>query len=271
MANVKITDLTAATALGGTELFEMVQSAASVKATATQIKTFVGNSLNITGGVLGSVTISNSIGQFDSITITTGNVGSITASNGTYNSPTLNSATLSNAVGEFDSITVTAGVIPYDTITGKAYGFFTSTRDQSFSANVDSVLSVDTAAPFNTNVTVNSSTQITMLSAGVYEVGAAIQFTNSDSTDHGVTVWFRKDGVNIPASSTKIVVPKAADGGAALFYIDGIESFAISSYIECVMSLSSSLVIADYTAASVGPPAIPSTPSVNISVKKVGL
>lgn len=271
MANKKITDLTAATALGGTELFEMVQSAASVKATATQIKTFVGNSLNITGGVLGSVTISNAIGEFDSITITAGNVGSITASNGTYNSPILNSATLSNAVGEFDSITVTAGVIPYDTITGKAYGFFSSNRDQSYSASVASVLSVDAAAAFNTNVTVNSSTQITMLSAGVYEIGAAIQFANSDTADHDVTVWFRKNGTDIVGSAAKITVPKAADGGAALFAIAGLESFAISSYIECVMSLESSLVIADYTAASGGPPAIPSTPSVRLSAKKVGL
>lgn len=234
MANKKITDLSAATALGGTELFECVQSSTSVKASAQQIKTYVGNSLNITGGVLGSVTISN-------------------------------------AVGEFDSITVTAGVIPYDTITGKAYGFFSSNRDQSYSASVASVLSVDAAAPFNTNVTVNSSTQITMLSAGVYEIGASIQFANSDSSDHDVTVWFRKDGTDIVGSAAKITVPKAADGGAALFSIAGLESFAISSYIECVMSLESSLVIADYTASSVGPPAIPSTPSVRLSAKKVGL
>lgn len=234
MANKKITDLSAATALGGTELFECVQSSTSVKASASQIKTYVGNSLNITGGVLGSVTISN-------------------------------------AVGEFDSITVTAGVIPYDTITGKAYGFFSSNRDQSYSASVASVLSVDASAPFNTNVTVNSSTQITMLSAGVYEIGASIQFANSDSSDHDVTVWFRKDGTDIVGSAAKITVPKAADGGAALFSIAGLESFAISSYIECVISLESSLVIADYTAASGGPPAIPSTPSVRLSAKKVGL
>ena len=234
MANKKITDLSAATALGGTELFECVQSASSTKASAQQIKTYVGDSLNITGGVLGSVTISNGIGQFD-------------------------------------SITVTAGVIPYDTITGKAYGFFSSNRDQSYSANVASVLSVDAAATFNTNVTVNSSTQITMLSAGVYEIGAAIQFANSDSSDHDVTVWFRKDGTDIVGSAAKITVPKAADGGAALFAISGLESFAISSYIECVISLENSLVIADYTAASVGPPAIPSIPSVRISAKKVGL
>lgn len=40
MANVKITDLSSGTTLIGTELFEAVQSAGSVKLTSTQIKTF---------------------------------------------------------------------------------------------------------------------------------------------------------------------------------------------------------------------------------------
>jgi len=50
MANLKITDLTSGTALTGTELFESVQSASSVKLTADQIKTFIGitdDTLNI--------------------------------------------------------------------------------------------------------------------------------------------------------------------------------------------------------------------------------
>jgi len=234
MANVKITDLTAATALGGTELFEAVQSGSSVKASATQIKTFVGNSLNITSGVLGSVT-------------------------------------LSNAVGEFDSITVTAGTIPYTTITGKVYGFFSSNRDQVYSSNVNSVLQLDASADFNTGVTVASSSQITFAAAGVYEINAAIQFANTDSSDHDVTVWFRRNGTDIIGSTSRVTVPKVGDGGAALFSISGIESFSINSYIECVVNFESSLVIADYTAAVVGPPAYPSTPSVRISAKRVGL
>lgn len=41
MANVKITDLTAATILDGTELFECVQSGNSRKADADQIRAFV--------------------------------------------------------------------------------------------------------------------------------------------------------------------------------------------------------------------------------------
>lgn len=53
MANVKITDLTPGTALSGTEVFESVQSAASVKLTADQIKTFtsIDPTLTITDAV----------------------------------------------------------------------------------------------------------------------------------------------------------------------------------------------------------------------------
>jgi hypothetical protein len=224
MANIKITDLTAATALGGTELFEAVQSGSSVKASATQIQTFVGQSL-----------------------------------------------TVSNAVGSFSSITVTTGSIPYTAVTGKVYGFFSSNRDQSYSANVNSVLSLDASADFNAGVSLVSSTNITFAAAGIYEINTAIQFLNSDTNDHDVTVWFRKDGNDIVGSASKITVPKTGDGGAALFSISGIESFSVSSYIQCVINLESSLVIANYDAAVVGPPAIPSTPSVRISAKRVGL
>jgi hypothetical protein len=74
MANIKITDLTAATALGGTELFEAVQSGSSVKASATQLQTFVGESL----------VLSNAVGSFDSITITAGSVPFNTVTNRAY-------------------------------------------------------------------------------------------------------------------------------------------------------------------------------------------
>lgn len=271
MANKKITDLTAATALGGTELFEMVQSAASVKATATQIKTFVGNSLNITGGVLGSVTISNAIGQFDSITITTGNVGSITVSNGTFNAPVLNSATVSGAVGNFSSLTIAAGAIPFNTITNQAYGFFYSSLDQTYvSANVAYAVSFDNSAPFNAGVTVASSTQITMAAAGIYEIAVSLQLFNADSADHDATVWFKKNGTNITASATKVTVPKAADGGAIVLTVSGFDQFTAGQYIECYISVEDIDVRLDATASSVGPPAIPSIPSANLTAKRIG-
>lgn len=48
MANVKITDLTPGVALVGTELYEAVQSAASVSLTSDQIKTFVSDEPTLT-------------------------------------------------------------------------------------------------------------------------------------------------------------------------------------------------------------------------------
>ena len=67
MANVKITDLTAGTALGGSELFEAVQSSTSVKISATQVKNFIAESLALTAGSIPFNTITGrAIGQFES-------------------------------------------------------------------------------------------------------------------------------------------------------------------------------------------------------------
>lgn len=230
MANVKITDLTAATALGGTELFEAVQAGSSVKASATQIKTFVGNSLNITSGVLGSVT-------------------------------------LSNAVGEFDSITITAGAVPFNTITNRAIGQFESHTDQTaVSANVAYVVQMNNAASFNTGITIASSTNVTVAASGIYSVNASIQFANSDSSNHTSTFWFRKDGTNIPNSASIISVPKVADGGKTLAQVTIFESLTVSSYIQLVWSVDNIAVSLDYTTAS---GVIPEVPSVIFNMQRI--
>ena len=222
MANIKITDLTAATALGGTELFETVQSGSSVKASAQQIKTYVGDSLNITGGVLGSVT-------------------------------------LSNGVGSFSSLSVTAGAIPFNTITNRAIGQFESHVDQTaVSANVGYVVQMNNAADFNAGITIASSTNVTVAAAGVYSINASIQFANADSTNHTSTFWFRKDGTNIPNSASIISVPKVADGGKTLAQVTIFESMTVSSYVQLVWSVSNINVTLDYSSATVTAPEVPS-------------
>jgi hypothetical protein len=306
MANVKITDLTAATALGGTELFETVQSGASVKASAQQIKTYVGSSLNITGGVLGSVTISNSVGSFNSITITNGTISSVSISNsvGSFNSVTINNGTISsviisssvgsfnsitvnngtissvtisssslgsvtvnNGVGNFSSLSITTGAIPFNAITNRAIGQFESHVDQTAtSANVAYVVQMNNAADFNSGITIASSTNVTVAATGIYSVNASIQFANSDSTNHNSTFWFRKNGTNIPNSASTISVPKVADGGKTLAQVTIFESMTISSYIQLVWSVDNIAVTLDYSAAS---GVIPEVPSVIFNMQRI--
>jgi hypothetical protein len=222
MANIKITDLTAATALGGTELFECVQSSSSVKASAQQIKTYVGDSLNITGGVLGSVTITNGVGNFSSLAITT-------------------------------------GAIPFNTITNISVGQFESHIDQTAtSANVAYVVQMNNAADFNSGITIASSTNVTVAATGIYCVNASMQFANADSTNHTSTFWLRKNGTNIPNSASIISVPKVADGGKTLGQLTILDSLTVSSYIQLVWSVSNINVTLDYSSATATAPEVPS-------------
>lgn len=233
MANVKITDLVAGTALGGTELFESVQSAASVKLTADQIKTFVGNSLNITGGVFNSVTISN-------------------------------------AVGEFDSITITAGAVPFNTITNRAYAQLISTRDQTAtSANVAYAVSFDTASSWNTGITIASSTNITMATAGVYSCSMNFQFKNTDTSNHAVTVWYQLNGTNVANSGSTISVPKTTDGGVTVFELTFQEQVTAGQYITLYWATPNTAVTLDYTTASAGPPSVPAIPSIIFTAERI--
>jgi hypothetical protein len=230
MANVKITDLSAGTALGGTELFESVQSSTSVKISAAQIKTFTNGSVTISGGTISSVTISN-------------------------------------ATGSFNSLNVTAGAIPFNTITNRAIGQFESHTDQTaVSANVAYVVQMNNAASFNTGITIASSTNVTVAASGIYSVNASIQFANSDSSNHTSTFWFRKDGTNIPNSASIISVPKVADGGKTLAQVTIFESLTVSSYIQLVWSANNTAVSLDYTTAS---GVIPEVPSVIFNMQRI--
>ena len=270
MANVKITDLVAGTALGGTELFESVQSAASVKITASQIKTFASDSPTITGGVFSSPTITG--GVFSSPTITGGVFSSPTITGGVFSSPTItggvfNSVTISNAVGEFDSITITAGAVPFNTITNRAYAQFESHADQSAtSANVAYVVQMDDAAPFNAGITIASSTNVTVAAAGVYSINASIQFANAAAADHNATFWYRRNGSNIAHSASVISVPKVADGGKTLAQVTIFESLSVSDYVQLVWSPDNINVTLDYTAAS---GVIPEVPSVIFNMTRI--
>lgn len=241
MANVTITDLSAGSALGGSELFEIVQTGASVKTTATAIKTFVGSSLNITGGTASSVTISSS---------------------------TLNSCTINAATGSFGSLTISTGAIPFNTITNRAYAQFLSLRDQTAtSANVAYAVSFDTDSSWNTGITMASSTNITFATAGLYNCSMNFQFNNTDTTDHTAYAWYAINGSTASNSGSKISVPRASYGGTTVFELNFQEQVTAGQYITLYWSTDSTLTSLDYTAAS---GSIPGIASVIFNAARIG-
>ncbi len=198
MANVKITDLTAAsTPLAGTELFEVVQSGDSKKVAASDI----GNSAN---------------------------------------------------------------ALPFASLTGRAYISAYSNTDQTGSTTVATAVKIEntitspTAGITITNDGSGNPTRITFAAAGTYMLAPSLQFANSNTSNHNVNIWFRKNGTDIALSNTVVNVPKAGDGGNNFFQIVLYETVTAGQYIEIMWLPTNVAVTLDYIAAGAVAPAAPS-------------
>jgi hypothetical protein len=222
MANVKITDLTAAsTPLAGTELFEVVQASNSRKVAASDIAASATNVRTVATGGTGAATLTGYV-----------------KGNGT-------------------SAMTAAATVPYADLAGRAFAQPSSTVDQT--GNVAAATAVTFNADLTgTGVSVVSSTQVTFAAAGTYMLCPSIQLSNSAAADHDATIWFRKNGTNIANSATILTVPKVGDGGTAVFSLSFIDTVTAGQYIEIMWLPENVAVTIEAIAAGAIAPAIPS-------------
>jgi hypothetical protein len=65
---------------------------------------------------------------------------------------------------------------------------------------------------FSNGVTVNADTEITIANTGIYNLQFSFQYQNVDSQDHDVTIWLRKNGVDVDGSSGFVAVISSHGG-----------------------------------------------------------
>ena len=176
-------------------------------------------------------------------------------------------ATLTGYVKGTGTTAMTASAtIPFADMDGRAYINASSSLDQTGSTTTATAFTMNTGTS-GIGITVNASTQITFAAAGTYILSPSIQFDNSAAADHNVTVWFRKNGVDIANSASKVTVPKAADGGSIVFAASIIETVTAGQYIEIMWLVDNVAVTAAATVAGAIAPAIPSiiVPAVRVA------
>lgn len=207
------------------------------------------------------------------VAITGGSITGITdlaVADGGTGASTLTGYVKGNGTAAFTA----SATVPFADLAGRAYGSFSDITDQTGS------VSAATAVKFGTNeisgagvsITNNGSaqpTRITFTAAGTYMIAPNLQFANSDTVDHTVTIWLVKNGTNIDRSATKISVPKAADGGTTFFQIVFYDTLTAGQYIEIVWLPANTAVTIDYTAAAAGPPAVPAIPSAIVVAERI--
>ena len=241
------------------------------------------NSVAITGGTVSGVVFTGSFSGMTLVEATTLATSAAAAGLTLTNNDLLADGTDTNidinitpkGTGEVNvtNIDVLSGKVPYSTITGRAYAAFSDVTDQTGSTTVPAAVKFGTTEVTGAGITMvtdgTNLTRLTFAAAGTYAVTPNLQLTNTDTNDHDATIWFALNGTNIARSTTKITVPKAADGGNAFFQIVFYVTVTAGQYIQVMWLPENTAVTLDHTAAVTGPPAIPAIPSAIVSAERI--
>jgi len=90
------------------------------------------------------------------------------------------------------------------------YGAFSSDQDQTATANTATLMTLNTT-DFANEVSISSS-KITVVNAGIYNLQFSAQFQNTDTAFQDVYIWLKQDGVDIPGSTGFVSIPNRHAG-----------------------------------------------------------
>ena len=144
------------------------------------------------------------------------------------------------------------------------YGAFSSDQDQSTTANTATLMTLNTT-DFSNQVSISSS-KITVVNAGIYNLQFSAQFQNTDNAIQDISIWLRQNGADIPGSTGFVSIParKSASAGEEAHEIIGWNYFLsmnANDYVEIWWSATLASVTIQQYPASTGP-VRPSTQSV---------
>lgn len=116
--------------------------------------------------------------------------------------------------------------------------FYDTTTQTATSANTAYPITLNTTSD-STGVSIGSPTsKIVFDYAGVYSITFSCQFSNSDSQDHDVTVWLKKNGVDLTDSSSVSSIPSkhGSTPGKIITTINYVIELNANDYIQTYWS-----------------------------------
>jgi hypothetical protein len=121
-----------------------------------------------------------------------------------------------------------------------------------------------------------SGSRITVAHAGVYEIAFSVQLQSTSTSTELVDIWFRKNGVDVPACNSQFSLParKSAGVPSSLIAVTPfIIPLAANDYVQIMWRVTDvAVTVKALPAVTASPgvtPAIPATPSVLVTTRFV--
>lgn len=147
------------------------------------------------------------------------------------------------------------------------FGQFYDTTTQSGSANTAHSMKVNTT-DISSGVSVVDGTKIKVDNKGIYNVQFSTQLEQTTNGASDISIWLRKDGVNVTNSNTEITIEKVAGGGKLVAAWNYMIQLNANQYVELVWSSNSANTQLHYHSTQTTPTR-PATPSVIITVTQI--
>lgn len=148
-------------------------------------------------------------------------------------------------------------------------GSFYSLEDQTDGINNATPMRYE-VTDISKGVSIHDLTKITVAEIGTYNIQFSAQFINENSSEHEISIWLAKNGVNVDASCTDMTVPPKHgnfNGHTVAAWNFFVEAEA-GDYFELYWSSPSALVFIEHKDARTTP-SRPSTPSVILTINRV--
>jgi hypothetical protein len=236
--------------------------------------TAVGNNA---GGSITTGTNNTLVGQYAGTTTLTGacvlsdgagNIRLFTNSSGAVSVDGTNFGTAGQVLTSNGSAAVPTWTSPVALSKPWAAIFDTTASQTAAAINTAYAMALGSIDADSIGITIASGTRITVANTGNYSFAPSIQVRNSDNGLHDLTMWFRKNGVDI-ANSASVFSIHARRVGVDGFSVPAVvfnTRLVANDYIEVMWSVNNTAV-SIYTIPATSP--APAAPGVIVSVSSI--
>ena len=203
--------------------------------------------------------------------------------NGIMNGKTNNTGTVTIATGgalttTINDLRISADskiiIIPFSDAAfddSAPYGAFQDDTDQLATSITAAYAMKFNTTDYSNGVFVSNNSRINVSDYGIYNLQYSAQFTNTSSLEQDISIWFRKNGVNIPKSNSEYMVgPRHGSlvDGRLITSLNFFIEMNAGDYAEIMWSVSNTTVSLQDIPAQINPTR-PAAPSVIVTMQYV--